>query len=263
MADESTSLEREPVRLAIVSASLSESSSTKQLGTKLAGLAVEFLKAAQLGDIQVDVVELRDLAHALTDTLLTGFPNDAVSAAFQTVENADALIAVTPAYNASYSGLFKIFFDALPLDVLSGKPVLLGATGGTPRHSLVTEHALRPLFVYLHAMVVPTAIFMATEDFGIHAADSSSDDTAASRSRLARGAQELAQLVALYRGSELLANSDARSATSGGASRESKRSVRRHVVVDDGADAAELLQADPTELFQDFQSFDQLTNTKE
>ena len=29
--------------------------------------------------------------------------------------------------------------------------MLLGATAGTARHSLVLEHALRPLFAYLHA----------------------------------------------------------------------------------------------------------------
>ena len=33
----------------------------------------------------------------------------------------------------------------------AGKPVLLGATGGTARHSLALDHALRPLFAYLRA----------------------------------------------------------------------------------------------------------------
>jgi FMN reductase len=49
---------------------------------------------------------------------------------------------------------------------LSGKPVLLGATAGTARHSLALEFALRPLFAYLRADVVPTAVFAASEDFG-------------------------------------------------------------------------------------------------
>ncbi len=80
--------------------------------------------------------------------------------------SADAVIAVTPVFSASYSGLFKSFFDVLDEDALDGKPVLIGATGGTARHSLVLEHALRPLFAYLRATVVPTAVFAATEDFG-------------------------------------------------------------------------------------------------
>jgi FMN reductase len=44
--------------------------------------------------------------------------------------------------------------------------VLIAATAGTARHSLALEHALRPLFAYLRAVVVPTSVFAATEDFG-------------------------------------------------------------------------------------------------
>ncbi len=79
---------------------------------------------------------------------------------------ADGLIAVTPVFAASYSGLFKSFFDLIDKDALTGTPVLLGATGGTARHSLVTEHALRPLFTYLRAQVLPTAVYAASPDWG-------------------------------------------------------------------------------------------------
>ena len=68
------------------------------------------------------------------------------------------MIAVTPIFSASYSGLFKTFFDVLEEDALAGKPVLIGATAGTARHSLVLDHALRPLFAYLRADVVPTGV---------------------------------------------------------------------------------------------------------
>jgi FMN reductase len=83
------------------------------------------------------------------------------------VRDADALVAVTPVFSASYSGLFKSFFDVLEEGSLDGKPVLLGATAGTARHSLVLELALRPLFAYLRADVVATAVFAASEDFGV------------------------------------------------------------------------------------------------
>ena len=73
---------------------------------------------------------------------------------------------MTPVFNASYSGLFKMFFDALDPDALTGTPVLIAATAGTARHSLVLDHAMRPLFAYLRAVVVPTGVFAATEDFG-------------------------------------------------------------------------------------------------
>ncbi|BBY17797.1 NADPH-dependent FMN reductase family protein [Mycolicibacterium litorale] len=45
-------------------------------------------------------------------------------------------------------------------------PMLIAATGGTERHSLVLEHAMRPMFSYLHAIVAPTGVYAATADFG-------------------------------------------------------------------------------------------------
>ena len=102
------------------------------------------------------------------------------------VADADAVIAVTPIFRASFSGLFKSFFDVLETDALVGKPVLIGATGGTARHSLALEYALRPLFTYLQAIVVPTAVFAAPEDWA-------SENVLSER--LARGGDELARLV--------------------------------------------------------------------
>jgi FMN reductase len=114
----------------------------------------------------VQVIELRDLAHDLMNHLLTGFPPAPLKAALDAVAGADGLIAVTPIFNASYSGLFKSFFDVIEKDTLAGKPVLIAATGGTARHSLALEHALRPMFAYLHAVTVPTSVFAASEDWG-------------------------------------------------------------------------------------------------
>lgn len=73
---------------------------------------------------------------------------------------------MTPIFTASYSGLFKTFFDVVEADALTDKPVLIAATGGTERHSLALEHALRPLFTYLRAVVVPTAVYAASSDWG-------------------------------------------------------------------------------------------------
>jgi FMN reductase len=148
-------------RLVVVTAGLSNPSSTRILADQLAAAAV-----TALGEADVEVIELRDLAHAITDNLLTGFPSGALADAVASVAAADALVVVTPVFSASYSGLFKSFFDVLEPDVLDGKPVLVAATAGTARHSLVLEHALRPLFSYLHAVPVPTAVFAAAEDFG-------------------------------------------------------------------------------------------------
>ena len=115
---------------------------------------------------RTETIELRDHARALADHLLTGFPSPELRATLDAVLAADGLIVVTPIFNASYSGLFKLFFDVLELDSLDGVPVLVAATGGTARHSLALDHALRPLFAYLGALVLPTGVYAASDDWG-------------------------------------------------------------------------------------------------
>jgi FMN reductase len=151
--------------IAVVTAGLSQPSSSRLLADQLAAATDRALRLDG-EDVRVEVLELRDLAHAVTDHLLTGFASGALADAIRLVRDADALVAVTPVFSASYNGLFKSFFDVLEEGVLDGKPVLLGATAGTARHSLALEFALRPLFAYLRADVVPTAVFAASEDFG-------------------------------------------------------------------------------------------------
>lgn len=176
-------------RIAVVTAGLSQPSSSRLLADRLAAATGRELRF-QGEQVQVDVVELRDLAHDLTNNLLTGFPGGELADAVDTVARADGVIAVTPIFSASYSGLFKTFFDLLEDGTLAGKPVLIAATAGTARHSLALEFALRPLFAYLRAVVVPTAVFGATEDFG--STDGGSPSLA---ERVGRAARELADLV--------------------------------------------------------------------
>ncbi|MBO2464768.1 CE1759 family FMN reductase [Actinomadura violacea] len=169
--------------LAVVSAGLGRPSSTRLLADRLAESAARALG----GDVAVETVELRDHAHAMVDATLTGFPSGGFRAAVQAVTGADGLIAVTPVFNGSYSGLFKTFFDAIERGDLEGRPVLLGATGGTARHSLAIDFALRPLFAYLRANAMPTGVFAASEDWG-------SGDTALP-DRIARAGAELAAAI--------------------------------------------------------------------
>lgn len=166
--------------IVVVSAGLSNPSSTRLLADRLSAAV-----AAGSPDVVVTHVELRDLAHQVTDQLLTGFPAPELAAAQAAVAGADGLVVVTPVFSASYSGLFKSFFDVLEPGVLDGTPVLVAATAGTSRHSLVLEHALRPLFAYLRAVVVPTGVFAATGDFA----------GADLEARVLRAARELVLLV--------------------------------------------------------------------
>ncbi|MFE3293536.1 FMN reductase [Rhodococcus sp. NPDC059234] len=153
-----------PRRIAVVSAGLSVPSSTRMLADRLAAATARSVGEAD-GRPEVEVVELRDLAHDLMNNLLAGFPSEGLRRAIETVVGADGLIVVTPVFNASYSGLFKSFFDVLEPGSLDGMPVLIAATGGTARHSLALEHAVRPMFAYLRSSVVPSAVFAASEDW--------------------------------------------------------------------------------------------------
>ena len=133
-------------RLVVVSAGLSEPSSSRLLADQLAD-AVRAQVSARGEDVAVDVVELRELAHDLATAMTAGgVPTPRLARAHDLVSDADGMIAVTPVFTASYSGLFKMFADTLDPDALNGMPVLVAATAGTPRHSLVLDHAMRPLF---------------------------------------------------------------------------------------------------------------------
>jgi FMN reductase len=201
-------------RLVVVTAGLSQPSSTRLLADRLAEAVDRALATGDAGveatgmeangmeanDVEgrshaeIAVVELRDLAHDVVNNVITGFPPPALARVVDQIAEADGLIAVTPIFNASYSGLFKSFFDVLDPDLLRGKPVLIGATGGSQRHSLALEHAVRPLFSYLHAFVVPTSVYAASADWG-------TVEGAALAERIERAGAELAELIRSRAGS--------------------------------------------------------------
>ena len=174
------------LRIVVVTAGLSQPSSTRLLGERLATATQQAVRSAG-GSADVQIVELREYAHDLTNQLLTGFPSGHLAELIEQVTTADALIAVTPIFSASYSGLFKTFFDVLQPESLAGTPVLIAATAGSARHSLALEFAIRPLFAYLRTVVVPTAVFAATEDWA---------SAGTLGARIDRAAGELAALLA-------------------------------------------------------------------
>ena len=174
-------------RLAVISAGLSQPSSTRMLADRLTQ-AVQRRLTEQGIEVEIDIVELRDTAQDVTNNLLTGFANPKLETVIESVTTADGLIAVTPIFTTSYSGLFKSFIDVLDPQALADMPVLIGATGGSERHSLALDYSMRPLFSYLHAAVVPTAVYAASSDWG------SVGDAAATAlpERIERAAGELA-----------------------------------------------------------------------
>ncbi len=182
-----------PRRLVTISAGLRQPSSTRLLADRMTAAALVATREAGL-EVESTTIEVREHARDLTTMMLTGFPSPTVSAVLDMVAEADALIVVTPIFSGSYPGMLKDLVDLLPEKVLAGVPVLMGATAGTSRHALALEHALRPLLSYLRALVVPTGVFAATEDFGESAGSTSA--TAPLAERIDRSAHELAGLVA-------------------------------------------------------------------
>ncbi|MEO5743339.1 MAG: CE1759 family FMN reductase [Terracoccus sp.] len=157
--------------LAVITAGLTQPSSTRLLADRLTEAVVRALRdttntGRSPDEVVVEVVEVRDVAHDLTNHVLTGFASPELQVRLDAITEADAVIVVTPIYAASFSGLFKMLIDVLPTDALRDTPVLLGATGGTARHSLAIEHALRPLFAHLGALVAPVGVFAASDDWG-------------------------------------------------------------------------------------------------
>lgn len=172
-------------RIVALSAGLGEPSTTRMLADRLAAEAGNAIAETT----SIEVVNLREFAHEITDAALTGFAAPRLQHVYDLVGQADALIVVVPTFKASYPGLFKSFIDAMDNEDLIGKVVLVAATGGTARHSLVIDFALRPLFAYLQSVVVPTGVFASPHDWG-------SGGEGAMQSRIERAAAELASLLA-------------------------------------------------------------------
>lgn len=172
----------------VVQAGLAVPSSTAMLADQLSQAVRKHLTDQQV-DVVLDVINLRDFAQDIANNLVTGYAGPELAKAIERIAAADAMIAVTPTFSASYSGLFKSFFDVLDPKFIDGMPVLFGATGGTSRHSLMLETAMRPLFSYLRANTMPTAIYAAPEDWG-NGSDGSFE------SRINAGASELVSVIA-------------------------------------------------------------------
>ena len=176
-------------RIVVVNGGLGQPSSTRLLAERLGAATSDALLEHGV-EAEVDIIDLRGLAHALADAVVTGFATGELRGALDALSAADGVIAVSPVYQASFSGLFKMFFDVLDEGALAGTPVLLAATAGTARHSLVLEHALRPMFAYLKAVAAPSGVFAASEDWGSARAEQSLGR------RVDAAATELATLVA-------------------------------------------------------------------
>src|SRR4051812_11870806 len=132
-------------RLVAVSAGTGNPSSTRQLTDRILQKSLDALEQAGT-PATASVIELGPLAVDIARATVAGFPSEPLQAAIERLASADAILVATPVYKAGISGLFKSFVDVLDNDLIVAKPVLLAATGGTPRHALVIDDQMRPLF---------------------------------------------------------------------------------------------------------------------
>jgi FMN reductase len=178
-------LTRKPTaRLVVVSAGVSDPSSTRLLADRIGQKVVDILRESGV-EATVSAIDVGPIAVDIAQSIVAGFPRPKVQEAIERLAAADAIIASTPVYKAGISGLFKSFADLIDNDLLIAKPVVLAATGGTARHAMVVDEQMRPLFAFLHAIPVPTSLYAAPEDWG----------SANLGTRIARAATELALLL--------------------------------------------------------------------
>ena len=116
----------------------------------------------------IDLSEVARLGPGFTGALSRDELSADVRAHIERVEAADLVIAATSVFRGSYTGLFKHFFDFVGQYALANTPVLLAATGGSDRHTLVIDHELRPLFAFFEAAVAPVGVYASAGDFAGH-----------------------------------------------------------------------------------------------
>ena len=152
------------LRLVVVSAGTSDPSSTRLLADRIAG-RVSTLAGARGNEVELSVIDLRELASEITTALVAGLNGPKLEKAVAALGEADGIVASAPVYKAGPSGLFTSFFQVLDNDLLIAKPVVLAATAGTARHALVVDEQMRALFAYMRTVAVPTSLFASSEDW--------------------------------------------------------------------------------------------------
>ena len=148
-----------PLRVVAVSGGLQRPSKSAALAEHLLDLI-----AAEVPS-HLRLIEMAEIAPQLTGAVWRSQLPEAVEQALAAVEQADVLVVATPVFRGSYTGLFKHFFDFVHQDALVDTPILLAATGGSERHSLVIDHQLRPLFSFFQARTLPLGVYATDRDF--------------------------------------------------------------------------------------------------
>lgn len=115
--------------------------------------------------IQTRVIELGRIAEQLTGAIYRSQLHPSVEADIAAIESADLLVVASPVYREAYTGLFKRLFDFVHHEALIDVPVLLAATDGSERYSLVIDNHLRPLFSSFQSRTLQVGVYESDADF--------------------------------------------------------------------------------------------------
>lgn len=148
-----------PLEVVIVNGSPSEQSKTAALAELITRTLAEHLP------LSVRRIDVYALGPSFTGATSRADLDAVAENELRHVEQADLIVAASPVYRGSYSAMFKHLFDLLEIYALANKPVILAATGGSDRHALVIEHALRPLLGFFQAAVAPVGFYVSSGDF--------------------------------------------------------------------------------------------------
>jgi len=116
-------------------------------------LATELARVLD-GDTPVDV-DLAQIGAGVLD------PDDErANAATAAVLASDVLVAASPTYKATYSGLLKAFLDRLGTGALAGAAAVPILLAGAPNHQLAIDVHFTPLLYELGARVPTRGLFV-------------------------------------------------------------------------------------------------------
>ncbi|BDI23398.1 NADPH-dependent FMN reductase [Herbiconiux sp. L3-i23] len=153
--------DKRPIRIVAVSGSPTTPSKTTVLVREIA----DALAAKAGGGAEVEVIELSALRQDLAAGVWRAELGEPARVALDAVEAADVLIVGSPAYRATYTGLYKTFFDQVGQHAITDRPVLLASTAGAPGDAALVEHHLRALFAFFQARILPVGVPASDAEF--------------------------------------------------------------------------------------------------
>lgn len=139
------------IEVSVVVGNPKPGSRTLAVATGLAHALAESLDA----DRDILVVDLAQYAGEVFDPSSPSLTGLATAVASRRL-----LVAASPTYKGSYTGLFKAFFDRYGSDALHGVVAVAAMTGAAQVHALAVEVHLRPLLIELGATVPARGLYV-------------------------------------------------------------------------------------------------------